>query len=420
VSGSVDGAPRFDGVDWAYQSGRFLALDHDFGVRAMDPAIGRYVDRVFGALAAPGQPARWYSFVDRGPGTDERYSLVFDREHALLSASPLSTMSRLLWHVNRQAVASCSDRVVVHAAAAEHEGQALLLPAPMEAGKTTLVAGLVRDGMRYLTDEAAAIDPASLRIEGLAKPLTIDAGSWSVLTELEPVVEPAARAYVDGQWHVDVRTIRHDALASTAAPGYVIVSRYARGATTELAGLSKPEALVALCENAFNLTLLGQSGLNALAEVVHRSSCHRMVVGDLRAACRLIRALVVDHDHSVEGRRSTTTVREVGESPEAARIQTMHGSFVPMPRESTASVEIDGETVMVDGVTGAVHHLDALGTLIWACFDGSASIDELVTRLSGAFGATPECVRQDVCEFVRRLGERGLLESQPHQRAGTA
>jgi hypothetical protein len=330
-------------------------------------------------------------------------------------------MSRLLWHVNRQAVASCSDRVVVHAAGAEHDGRALLFPGPMESGKTTLVAGLIRDGLHYLTDEAVAVDPTSLRVEGLAKPLTIDTGSWNVLPEFEPDIEPAMRAYVDGQWHVDVRTIRKDALAASAAPGYVVVSRYVRGATTELATLSRPDALVALCENSFNLTVVGQRGLDALADVVRRSACYRMVVGDLSAACRLVRGLVADPAPGVEGRDPTTTaVGEVGGPPESGGAATIPGSFVPMSRASIASVEVDGEAVIVDGLTGAVHHLDALGTLIWACLDGSASIDELVVRLSGAFAATPERVRQDVSEFVRRLGVSDLLESQPQPPAGTA
>lgn len=417
-----DAAPRFEGVNWAYESGRFLALDHDFGVRAVDPAVGRYVEQVFGAMAGRGRPSRWYSFIDRGSEHEQRYALYFESKQELVSSSPLSTMSRLLWHVNRQAVASCSDRVVVHAAAAEYDGRALLFPGPMESGKSTLVAGLVRDGLHYLTDEAAAVDTTSLRVQGLAKALTIDAGAWSVLSELEPDVDSATRAYVDGQWHVDVRTIREDAVASSAAPGYIIVSRYHRGATTGLTGISRPQALIALCENSFNLTLVGQRGLDALADVVRRSSCHRMVVGDLTAASRLVRDLVADVAHAVEVGNAVTKSRDARESLGAGTsgVDTIPGSFAPKARASLASVQIDGEAVIVDGVTGAVHHLDALGALIWACCDGTASIDQLVARLSDAFVASAACVRQDVCEFIRRLDKSDLLEPRSHQPVGTA
>jgi hypothetical protein len=271
----------------------------------------------------------------------------------------------------------------------------------------------VRNGLRYLTDEAAAIDPDSFRVDGLAKSLTINAGSWGSLPELEPVLEPAAQRYVDGQWHVDVRTIREDAVAVSAEPGYVIVPRYAPGARTKLAPLSRPRALLALCENAFNLPLLGQTGLDAVAEVVRRSSCYQLVIGDLPTACNLVFGLLADTEQAPATLDPNIEIRDVIGSPTVRVAQTVGGSFVPVPRASVASVAIEGEAVVLEGVTGAVHHLDALGSLIWACFDGAASVDELAVRLSDAFAATPDRVREDISEFVRRLGERDLLESNP-------
>ena len=48
----------------------------------------------------------------------------------------------------------------------------------MESGKTTLVAGLVLAGLRYLTDEAVAIRPADGGITPFPKALSVDHGSW--------------------------------------------------------------------------------------------------------------------------------------------------------------------------------------------------------------------------------------------------
>ena len=80
--------------------------------------------------------------------------------------------------------------MLVHAGAVEWDGHAALFPAPMESGKTTLVAGLVRAGARYLSDEAAAIDPETLLVHPFPKSLTIGAGSWEVLADLAPAVDP--------------------------------------------------------------------------------------------------------------------------------------------------------------------------------------------------------------------------------------
>ena len=405
-------------VDWAFTSSRFLAFGHDFGIRTMDPALGRYVAQALGSLGAPGRPASWYSFVDRGPQLERRYALYFNGQPEVLSGSPRTTLSRLLWHVNRAAVASCADQVLVHAAAAEHDGRALLFPAPMEAGKTTLVAGLVRAGLRYLTDEAAAIDPGSLRVSGLAKPLTIDSGSWNVLAELEPAVDPQVKHYMDTRWHVDVRTIRTDALAVSAAPAYVIVPRYVPGAKTALAALGRPQALVALCENSFNLNELGQGGLSALASVVRASSCYRLVVGDLRAATSLILDLLAGSEPVATTSNYETGIGDAPRSVGEGTARMIDGTWLPMPRPSAASVEIDGESVLLDCAMGVVHHLDAVGTLIWACFDGSTSIDRLAADLSGAFAATEHGVRRDLLAFVRSLDRRGLLASPGGPSAG--
>jgi hypothetical protein len=74
--------------------------------------------------------------------------------------------------------------------------------------------------------------------------------------------------------------------------------------------------------------------------------------------------------------------------------------------------------VVLDCITGSVHHLDRLGTLIWACFDGSASIDELVARLSDAFAMPSDSIQRDLSEFVHTLGERDLLASPPPRAVG--
>ncbi|MGH9179077.1 MAG: PqqD family peptide modification chaperone [Acidimicrobiales bacterium] len=84
--------------------------------------------------------------------------------------------------------------------------------------------------------------------------------------------------------------------------------------------------------------------------------------------------------------------------------------FVPAARADVAGVEMDGETVLLDEVTGATHLLNPVATVIWKCFDGTGSIDELVTDLADAFGAPREMVAEDVLALAREVGANGLLE----------
>jgi len=372
-------------AEWGYTSGRFLAFDHDFGVRTSDPALGRYIASVLDGLAAPGSPAAWYSLEDRGPDEELRYALDFDGEQELESPTGSRVVATLLWHVNRHATASCTDRVLVHAAGAVDDDRGVVLPARMESGKTTLVAGLVRAGLRYLTDEAVAVDPTSYRLHGLAKPLTIDPGSWLVLADLEPEVDPDIRQYMRS-WNVDVRSIRPDAIAASAAPALVILPRYEEGATTALTSVSRGLALMALCENSFNLAMLGQGGIDALTEVVRRSACYALVVGDLATACDLV----------LDALRSTA-------------LHSLERESIPFAGADVAGVDIDGESVLMNRATGSLHHLDALGTAIWACCDGSASVDDLAADVAATFDIAIEQAKADVARFVRSLIDSGLL-----------
>jgi hypothetical protein len=85
--------------------------------------------------------------------------------------------------------------------------------------------------------------------------------------------------------------------------------------------------------------------------------------------------------------------------------------FVPHRREDLTAVEMDGETVLYEPETGTVHRLNRVGTVLWACFDGQATLRAIVADLEGVFdGQDPERLRADVVAFTRALGRSGLLD----------
>lgn len=89
---------------------------------------------------------------------------------------------------------------------------------------------------------------------------------------------------------------------------------------------------------------------------------------------------------------------------------TIDGSFVPRPKDNLVSIEIDGETVLVEGDRLGVSHLDAIGTIVWSTFDGSATIQEIAEALADVFAAPLEVVRTDVLDLAKRLGRAGALD----------
>ncbi|MDX6676282.1 MAG: hypothetical protein QOE31_334 [Solirubrobacteraceae bacterium] len=76
--------------------------------------------------------------------------------------------SELRVHIGKAA----PDHIFVHAGVVAHRGRTIVLPGMSFAGKTTLVAALVRAGAVYYSDEFAVLDKRGL-VHPYAKPLSL-------------------------------------------------------------------------------------------------------------------------------------------------------------------------------------------------------------------------------------------------------
>jgi hypothetical protein len=85
------------------------------------------------------------------------------------------------------------------------------------------------------------------------------------------------------------------------------------------------------------------------------------------------------------------------------------GSFAPARREGISEVEVDGELVLLDTSSGALHVLDRVAAAVWCELDGKRTVDAIVEELSDAAGAETERVRADVARFLDQLARGGLL-----------
>jgi hypothetical protein len=88
-------------------------------------------------------------------------------------------------------------------------------------------------------------------------------------------------------------------------------------------------------------------------------------------------------------------------------------SFVPSRREGVSETEIDGELVLLDTSTGALHVLNRVGAAVWSELDGKRDVEAIIAELSNVAGADVERVRQDVMTFLDELGRGGLLSQEP-------
>ena len=276
---------------WSHVTRTFQALAHPFAVRSTHVGIGRFVEEIYEPFGVADEgPVTWYS-ITNGPCGTGPHALDVNEDRVVEGAKASRVLDYLTWHVNRAAIRSSNDRVLVHAAAAALDGVGVLMPAEMEAGKTTLVAGLVRTGFQYLTDEAAVIDPASLQLHPYPKPLSVDPGSWSVLADLQPKVDGSTAVYLDEQWQVSPTRIRPTAVSGPVDAGLVVFPRYKPGAGTDIEPLPRSKAILTLLEQTFLFHSAGRRNLEVLARFLEGVRCYRLVSGDLDDACRTVAKL---------------------------------------------------------------------------------------------------------------------------------
>jgi hypothetical protein len=117
--------------------------------------------------------------------------------------------------------------IFVHAGVVEHEGKAIVMPGDSFAGKTTLVAELVKRGATYFSDEFAAFDHDG-RVHPYPKQLSIR--SHDGLTEAEHTVESIGGLAADRPLPL----------------GVVVSTYYVPGAEWRPRTLSKGEATLSL------------------------------------------------------------------------------------------------------------------------------------------------------------------------------
>lgn len=73
-------------------------------------------------------------------------------------------------------------------------------------------------------------------------------------------------------------------------------------------------------------------------------------------------------------------------------------------------VDVDGETVLYDTVSGRVHLLSRSGSLLWPAFSSPVTIAELAEDVASAFELSVQEATAQVETFCAQLLETGALQ----------
>jgi len=268
-------------------------LSLDVAVRSDLPAVARIVPLLLEPFRHAGGHGADLTYELAHDGAAENpYAVRSDGATRFRTATELGLIDETIWHVNREAIRAVDDRLAVHAAAAERGGHGVVLPASQDAGKSTLVAGLVSSGFGYLTDEAALID-GDARVWPYPKPLWLSPSSVLAFEGLrERVLEDYRR--LDRIRTYVLPADLGGKVGGSAVVRLVVSPRYVSGHPTTLEPMSRASTLMCLARNAFNLRERGRADLHVLRSVVETAPGFRLTYGSLDEAVPLVERLLAE------------------------------------------------------------------------------------------------------------------------------
>jgi hypothetical protein len=265
------------------------------------PYTVRSVDEAFSAALA------WHLAPFRRPGGDHHavsVDLFVDEEDQDVRPPPRSLyrggllryrhagVERLLghavWDLHATVPKGSRDFVFLHAGAVVRDDRALVLPAAMDAGKSSLVVALLELGFRYLSDELGAIDPVTGRAYPFPKRISLDEEALDRLDGLrERLVDRAETAITLPQRFVRPEDVGAG-VAEAAAPRWIVLLGMERTGPPRLEPVPRADAVRRMATNCFNLYRYQERGVVLLTRVAQEVDAFELQGGTPRERAALL------------------------------------------------------------------------------------------------------------------------------------
>jgi hypothetical protein len=359
----------------------FAAGAFEFVVTTDTPGTRELVESVFRDLPAPdssGRQPEVLSFVSTDP-TSDTWIIGGPRTGDRPAPNLGMALNQLMADIKLSALDAEPEYLHLHAAAATKGGQAVIVAAHQNTGKTTTIVHLVQRGWDFVTDEMVRLSPDTDEIGGLAKPVSIKPEGEALVEHLRSGLTPPVER-------------------ATGACRYVPIS--ASGATMSAGGL--PHVVILLRRSMWS-----ESTAGPIAERLHPADAVVALMQETEDAERFGPAALRLATLSASHHCYALTVGTPAET--ADEIETLFGLEPAEPLEvcvlppsdalspGVVSIALGDRAVVHDTASGRIFALDAGGTQVWKQLGG--------WNVDGKIDVDAPAIRP----FVDRLHALGVL-----------
>jgi len=186
-----------------------------------------------------------------------------------------------------------SNYYLIHAGVVAHNDKAIVLPASSGGGKTTLIAGLIKNGFRYLTDEIGVIDPHTLEVYPFLKPLNMKIGSLPLFDNFEPemeLIDKNEMSIEDKIHHVFVKSASVRTINKPVAVGKIVFVQYSPNEKSTLTPISRANAIFEMAKCSFNQFRFKDEGIAILDRLARGCECYELKFNQVGDAVNLLRS----------------------------------------------------------------------------------------------------------------------------------
>jgi len=253
------------------------------------------------SIASPDDFADFHISVRRAQGLRRwvrpQSIFEFDGEIPFKPLAASQSFALLEWGMNWCIYNYAHSYLIIHGAALERDGQALLLPAPSGSGKSTLCGALMSRGWRLLSDELILLNPDDGLIYPLGRPVSLKNRSIDVLRAFapaHPISEPIHDTAKGSVAHM--KPTRDSVMRSNecAQPRWAIFPKYAIGMKTQIVPIGKPDLCMRLIDNAFNYNIHGVQGFISMTSMVSNMTAFTATYESLDEVITLIDQITVN------------------------------------------------------------------------------------------------------------------------------